>query len=92
MPRFLIEVPHEAEESACLKAARVLAETGSHYLTNAEFGCNDGVHKGWLMIEVENKRDAQMVVPPAYRNQATIVELSNFKIEELDELLRRHRK
>jgi hypothetical protein len=47
MAKFLIEVPHEAEKRACLRAIQILLQTGSHYLTNAEFGCLDGVHKGW---------------------------------------------
>jgi hypothetical protein len=38
MPRFLIEVPHEAEKIACARAVRVLLQAGSHYLTHADIG------------------------------------------------------
>jgi len=44
MEKFLIEVPHEAEALACARAVRILLTTGSHFLTNADFGCSDGVH------------------------------------------------
>jgi hypothetical protein len=53
MPRFLIEVPHEAEKIACARAVRLLLQTGSHYLTHADFGCGDGDHRGWIIVEVE---------------------------------------
>lgn len=50
MPRFLSEVPHESEVVACARAAKVLPETGSHFLTHADFGCCDDVHKAWIVL------------------------------------------
>lgn len=35
MTRFLVEVPHEADEKACALAIQLLLRTGLHYLTNA---------------------------------------------------------
>lgn len=90
MARFLVEVPHEAEKEACLRAIQILLQTGSHYLTNAEFGCYDGEHKGWVIIEVDSKEQARGILPPVYRSQAKIVNLSRFKLEEVDEMLRHH--
>ena len=45
MPRFLIEVPHEGTTKACNKAIEVFLRTGSHFLSHADWGCKDGVHK-----------------------------------------------
>lgn len=90
MDRFLIEVPHEAEKVACARAIRILLSTGSHYLTHSDFGCEDGVHKGWVIVEVENKEEARSILPPAYRSQAKIVRLNKFTVEEINELLRHH--
>jgi hypothetical protein len=90
MAKFLIEVPHEAEKRACLRAIQILLQTGSHYLTNAEFGCLDGVHKGWVIVEVDSKEEARGILPPVYRSQAMIVNLSKFTLEEVDEMLRHH--
>ena len=42
MSKFLIEVPHEAEERACALAIEILFKTGSHWLTNAEWGAWTG--------------------------------------------------
>jgi hypothetical protein len=90
MPRFLIEVPHEAEKIACARAVRLLLQTGSHYLTHADFGCRDGDHRGWIIVEVDNKVEARNTLPPAYRAQAQIVGLNKFSLEELDALLKQH--
>ena len=90
MAKFLIEVPHEAQVVACARAIKLLLETGSHFLTHADFGCKDGVHKGWIVVDVDSNEEARNMLPPAYRRQATVIGLSRFGIEELDELIRHH--
>jgi hypothetical protein len=90
MTRFLIEVPHEADKSSCLRAAQILLASGSHYLTRAEFGCLDGEHRAWITVEVDSKEEARSILPPAYRPQAKIVKLGKFTLEEINELLRHH--
>lgn len=91
MEKFLIEVPHEAEKMACARAARILLTTGSHFITNADFGCSDGVHKAWIIAEVGSKDEARGILPPAYRSQASIVKLNKFSVKELDVLLGQHK-
>lgn len=90
MPRFIIEVPHEAEVTACARAVRTLLKTGSHFLTNAEYGCRDGVHKAWLMVDVDNKEEARAILPPEYRSKSKIVQLNRFTLKEIDEILSHH--
>jgi hypothetical protein len=90
MPRFLIEVPHESDAVSCARASKVLLESGSHFLTHADFGCFDGVHKAWIVVDVDSKGEARNMLPPAYRVQASIVQLNKFGLKELDDLLRRH--
>lgn len=91
MERFLIEVPHEAEKIACARAVKLLLTTGSHFLTHADWGCHDGEHVGWIIVEADNKEQARAVLPPAYRTQARIVKLNKFTLEEIDDLLGYHR-
>ncbi|NIV38398.1 MAG: hypothetical protein GWN58_55960, partial [Anaerolineae bacterium] len=55
MTKFLIEVPHGSEEIACLRAVQTFLQTGSHFLMNADWGCSDGEHKAWLMLETESR-------------------------------------
>ena len=90
MAKFLIEVPHESEEVACTRAAKVLLESGSHFLTHADFGCRDGVHKAWIVVDVDSKDEARNILPPVYRRQATVVQLNKFGLDELDDLIKRH--
>ena len=90
MARFLIEVPHKAEKVECARAIQILLRTGSHFMTHADWGCLDGVHKGWIIIELESKQEARSILPPAYRSQAKIVELNKFTMEEIEEILRHH--
>ncbi len=90
MPKFYIEVPHEAEKVSCLRAVKVLQETGSHFLTHADYGCMDGDHTARLIIEMDNKEGARAIVPAAYRAQARVVQLNKFSVEEIDELLKHH--
>ncbi len=90
MKRFLIEVPHEAEVGACLRVVQTFLRTGSHFLTRADWGCKDGDHKAWIIVEVESKEVARSIVPPDFRSQAKIVGLNKFTLEEIDELMLYH--
>lgn len=90
MARFLIEVPHDAEQVACARVVQVFLKSGSHFLTHADWGCRDGEHKAWIIADVDNKEEACWIVPPAFRSEAKIVRLNNFTLEEIDELLLLH--
>jgi hypothetical protein len=91
MDRFLLEVPHEEEVLACAHAVKILLETGSHFLSHADWGCLDGVHKGWVTVEAETKEQARQMLPPAYRDNAVIVKLNKFTLEEIDEIIKYHK-
>jgi len=90
MPKFLIEVPHPAETRACARVVQVFLSSGSHYLTNAEWGCGDGVHKSWMIVDVDDKAAAKAIVPPAFRADATIIKLNRFKLERIEAILASH--
>jgi len=88
--KFLIEVPHEASRVACARVVDVFLKSGSHFLTRADWGCHDGVHKSWMMVNVDSKDEARRILPPAMREQATIVQLNCFTVEEVEDILREH--
>ena len=90
MARFLIEVPHEEEIIACTHAVEIFLKTGSHFLTNADWGCKDGDHRAWIIVDVDSKEKARSILPPAYRTQAKIVQLNKFSMEEIEEIRRAH--
>ena len=90
MPKYLIEVSHEADVVACARVIETFLKTGSHFLTHADWGCLDGVHKAWITVECENKEEARCILPPAFRSQATITSLNTFSLEEIGAILREH--
>lgn len=91
MARFLIEVPHEPETVACAKVVQIFLSSGSHFVSHADWGCLDGDHSAWLIVDVDTKEDARAVLPPGFRSNARIVQLNRFTMEEIDEILRGHR-
>lgn len=91
MARFLIEVPHEAEEGACARVVEVFLKTGSHFLTNADWGCMDGDHRAWIVVDVESKEQARGIIPPVFRAHARVMRLNKFTMDEIEEILRHHR-
>lgn len=82
MPKFLIEVPHDATTRACNEAIATFLRTGSHFLTHADWGCKDGVHKAWLIVEVESHDAARNIAPSQYRGTTTVVQLNRFTMDE----------
>ena len=90
MAKFLIEVPHPEETVACARVVDVFLKTGSHYLTGADWGCKDGVHKSWMLVDVDGKEDALRIVPPAFRAHAKVVQLNSFSMKEIDSILKKH--
>jgi hypothetical protein len=83
MSRYLIEVPHGANKNACEQAIKVFLQTGSHFLTHAEWGCMDGEHKAWILVEVSSKEDALFILPPVFRAVAKITKLTTFTAQDL---------
>ena len=88
--RFLIEVPHEESTVACARVVEVFLKSGSHFLSQADWGCRDGEHKAWMIVEVDSKSEARGIVPPAFRSQAKIVQLNFFTMQDIDDVLRGH--
>jgi len=88
--KFLIEVPHDASTVACARVVDVFLKSGSHFLSRADWGCHDGVHKAWMLVDVDSKDEARRILPPALRAHATIVQLNCFTVEEIDQILREH--
>ncbi|MEN8229787.1 MAG: hypothetical protein ABFS38_16615 [Bacteroidota bacterium] len=66
-----------------MQAIKVFLASGSHLLSNADWGCKDGEHKAWLTVEIESKEEAMRLVPPALRHEAKIVKLYHFTREDM---------
>ncbi|HUF48591.1 MAG TPA: hypothetical protein VMM93_12315 [Vicinamibacterales bacterium] len=90
MPRFLIEVPHAGDVGGCARVVETFLKTGSHFLTNADWGCLDGEHKAWLLVEAADRDEARGILPPAFRGDARVVELNKFSLDDIGTIFHHH--
>jgi len=88
MAKFLIELEHEATLEACETAIKTLLSTGSHFLTNADWGCKDDDHRCWVIVDVDSKEEARAILPSVYRNEAKIIKLFRYTLDDLNEAKR----
>lgn len=91
MSRFLIEISHDPEELACARVVKYFLASGSHLLANADWGCADGVHSSWIIVDVNTRDEARLTVPIPFRAQARIVGLNYFTLEQIEGIIEKHR-
>jgi hypothetical protein len=77
MKRYLIETNHSGEE--CLHVLDLVLSHG--YITHYDWGCEAGVHTGWIILEAEDEKQAILSVPTALRHEARVVPLNKFTPE-----------
>ena len=87
MEKFLIEVPHGSDKGSCKSAVKVFLASGSHFVTNAEWGCMDGDHKAWLIVEIESKEAAMRLLPSSFQTKAKIIKINKFTRKDMDETI-----
>lgn len=88
MPKFLIEFRHADDYEGCVRALDAIATLGSHLVSHADFGCEDGVHCGWMVVEVGDRREAELIVPPPLRADARVIQLRRWSPEEITAMVR----
>lgn len=82
MNRYLIETTHTKED--CLQVLDMIAAHG--FITHYDWGCGDGLHKGWAIIEADSSTEALLSVPPLVRNKAQVIKLNKFSPEVIETL------
>ena len=91
MARYLVEVPHDNRKEACEMAVRAFLETGSHFVTGADWGCSDGEHKAWMIVDVGSKDEALSILPPLFRTSAKVTFLERFTFDRRGDIISVHR-
>jgi hypothetical protein len=86
VPRFLIECRHSSEHEGCVRSLDAILQLGSHLITEAEWGCEDGVHAGWLIADLDSREEAMQLVPPQYRADTRIIKLRKWSRTEIEEM------
>lgn len=92
MPRYILEVPHDNNKRACDLAVSIFRSTGSHFLSNALFGCPDDVHKAWISVVTHDRDDARRIVPPPFRDKVKVTRVRRFALEKVEKNLKPHHK
>jgi hypothetical protein len=80
--RYLVEVPHSKKN--CIMLVDEVSAMG--YLHRFDWGCEVGVHVGWVVIEAESEEEALMIVPTISRADARAIKLIKYTPETVREL------
>ena len=82
MDRYLVISPHTTGD--CANTLKQVLAAG--YITHFEWGCKDGEHIGWVILEAESAKEAVMVVPSFQRATAKAIRLNKFSPEEVEKM------
>ena len=82
MNRYLIETPHTGEN--CKLLVGQVHAIG--YLHHFDWGCDDGIHCGWAIIEAESEEQARLAVPSLTRDSARVIRLVKYDSEKVQDL------
>jgi hypothetical protein len=80
MKKFLVISNHTGPD--CIKALKETLAIG--YLNHFDWGCKDGVHTGWAILEAEDKEQAMLSVPTFLRAHAQVVQLTRFQPDKVE--------
>ena len=79
MARYMIRSPHTKEE--CLRALDEELVKGKGILEKFDFGCKEGDHTAYAIVDVNSRNDALNLVPTFLQNKASIVEVGKITPE-----------
>ncbi len=86
---YLIISPHTVEE--CLVALDDVAAKGKDELARWDWGCADGDHTGYCIVDAASKEAALAMVPQKQRSKSKAVMLNKFSIEQIKEFHESHK-
>ncbi len=76
MAHYQIEIRHP--DKGCASSLNMIVNMGMHMLDHTWWGCETGIHAGWLDIEADSEQDALYAVPPPMRREARVIEVTRF--------------
>lgn len=82
MDRYMVESPHN--HGNCTLVIKEVHAMG--YLHHFDWGCEDGVHIGWAVLEADSHEEALMVVPSLVRGEARAVRLVKYGSKVVSEM------
>ena len=81
MARFLVSAEHT--EADCVQAFDSVLAFSKALLDRFDWGCKDGEHVGWAVVEAQDKHTARMLIPSYIRDKAHVVALTKFSADEV---------
>lgn len=90
MDRFFIESKHTPEE--CLRALDEILARGPQVLQKYEWGCMEGDHTGYAIVDAGSEAEAQENVPAFLRPKARVVKLNRFTPDQIRSFHEKERK
>jgi hypothetical protein len=81
MAFYMITSAHEPEQ--CLDALDEMLAKGSGSLDKFVFGCKEGDHTGYAIVEAENRSAALNVLPDMMQETACVAKVDRFTPAEI---------
>ena len=81
MSKYLIASKHEPDD--CLRALDEELAKGSGVLDKFVYGCKEGDHTGYAIVDVKNLSDALAMVPDFLQASACITKVDKFTPAEI---------
>jgi hypothetical protein len=84
MARYLLTCPHTTED--CVSDIDSVLGHSKELLARFDWGCKDGEHVGWVIVEAGNEATARMMLPVAFRIKAKACLINKFTPEDLEQM------
>ncbi|HLF71707.1 MAG TPA: hypothetical protein VI759_06120 [Dehalococcoidia bacterium] len=81
MARYLVSSEHTEED--CVRALDSVLAISQQLMARFDWGCKDGDHRGWVVVEAQDKNTAKMLLPTFIRDKAQVVALTKFTPEDV---------
>jgi hypothetical protein len=79
--KYLIQSPHTKEE--CLRELDELSAKGQKTLGQFFWGCSQGDHTGYAIVDAKSAVEAKRLVPDFISSKARVIELVQFSTEQI---------
>ena len=84
MARYLLTCPHTPED--CVPDIDSVLGHSKELLARFDWGCKDGEHTGWVLVEAGNEATARMMLPVALRTKAHVRMVNKFTPEDMAQM------
>jgi hypothetical protein len=81
MARYLLTIPHTYED--CIAELDSVFAHSKELLARFDWGCKDGEHVGWVLIEAGSESTARSMLPIAFRTKASVRMVNKFTPEDI---------